>query len=102
MTIEIDEQSDRLVKKITEYLAHGGLGNPEHRDHFAVRDLLMECRDALSEPDCNPHPRAPHGFDRNGSHNAGRYVCTCEGWDPWQDGYDEGFREGLNYWDNKE
>lgn len=31
---------------------------------------------------CNQHPDAPHGFDRNASHNAGRYVCTCEGWAP--------------------
>ena len=31
---------------------------------------------------CNPHPDAPHGFDRNGSHNADRYVCDCEGWQP--------------------
>jgi hypothetical protein len=31
---------------------------------------------------CSPHPDAPHGFNRNGSHNAGRYVCDCEGWAP--------------------
>ena len=29
---------------------------------------------------CNPHPDAPHGFDRNASHNAGEYVCECGGW----------------------
>lgn len=29
---------------------------------------------------CNRHPDAPHGFDRNGSHNAGHYVCDCNGW----------------------
>ena len=34
------------------------------------------------EPDCNPHPDAPHGFNRDASHNLGRYVCECEGWDP--------------------
>jgi len=33
-----------------------------------------------SPPSCNPHPDAPHGFDRNASHSAGRYVCDCEGW----------------------
>ena len=33
-------------------------------------------------PACNPHPDAPHGFDRNASHSAGRYVCECEGWTP--------------------
>lgn len=31
-------------------------------------------------PPCSLHPDAPHGFDRNASHSAGRYVCECEGW----------------------
>lgn len=31
---------------------------------------------------CNPHPHAPHGFMRDESHNAGRYVCECEFWNP--------------------
>ena len=31
---------------------------------------------------CSMHPEAPHGFDRNGSHSADRYVCECEGWEP--------------------
>ena len=31
---------------------------------------------------CSRHPDAPHGFDRNGSHNAGRHMCVCEGWEP--------------------
>lgn len=39
------------------------------------------------EPECSTHADAPHGFDRNGSHNAGRYVCTCEGWRPDVEGY---------------
>lgn len=29
---------------------------------------------------CNPDPLAPHGFNRNASHNEGRYVCECESW----------------------
>ena len=29
---------------------------------------------------CIRHPDAPHGFDRSGSHNAGRYMCQCENW----------------------
>ena len=33
-------------------------------------------------PDCKTHPDAPHGFDRNASHNADRYVCECESWEP--------------------
>lgn len=31
---------------------------------------------------CNPHPDAPHGFDRNASHTEDRYVCDCEYWTP--------------------
>ena len=38
-----------------------------------------------TEPKCNPHPDAPHGFNRNASHNADRYVCDCEGWEPEQE-----------------
>lgn len=34
------------------------------------------------EPKCSDHPDAPHGFNRNASHNADRYVCDCEGWSP--------------------
>ena len=33
-------------------------------------------------PKCKDDPRAPHGFDRNASHNEDRYVCECEGWEP--------------------
>lgn len=51
----------------------------------------------MTESKCNPHPKAPHGFDRNASHAADRYVCECEGWDAYQAGYEEGFREGLEY-----
>ena len=34
------------------------------------------------EVTCKTHPDAPHGFDRNASHSADRYVCECEGWEP--------------------
>lgn len=42
----------------------------------------------MSKPEDNPevpcktHPDAPHGFDRNASHSADRYVCECGGWKP--------------------
>jgi len=29
---------------------------------------------------CKDHPMAPHGFLRQASHDAGRYVCECEYW----------------------
>jgi hypothetical protein len=34
----------------------------------------------MVEKECNPHPNAPHGFLRQASHSAGRYVCECEWW----------------------
>jgi hypothetical protein len=39
------------------------------------------------EVPCKTDPRAPHGFDRNASHNADRYVCECEGWEPVDNAY---------------
>lgn len=37
-----------LPDRITEYLSNGGLFNPEMADHANVRDLLIDCRDALA------------------------------------------------------
>jgi hypothetical protein len=34
----------------------------------------------MQDKPCKDHPDAPHGFDRNASHSAGRYVCECESW----------------------
>jgi hypothetical protein len=45
----MDQQVQDLINRITDYLAMGGLFNPELADHLAVRDLLMECREALTE-----------------------------------------------------
>ena len=42
----------------------------------------MEKRDDGSGIRCNEHPDAPHGFMRDASHSAGRYVCECEFWEP--------------------
>jgi len=36
----------------------------------------------MFKPECKDHPDAPHGFMRNESNNAGRYVCECEYWSP--------------------
>jgi len=35
----------------------------------------------MEDKPCKDHPDAPHGFDRNASHNADRYVCECESWE---------------------
>jgi hypothetical protein len=45
----------------------------------------MKKRQMTDRLQCNPHPDAPHGFDRNASHNADRYVCECESWEPKQE-----------------
>lgn len=48
-----DEQMNRvreIPQRITDYLSGGGLFNPEMAIHDAVRDLLIECRAALSDP----------------------------------------------------
>jgi hypothetical protein len=37
---------------------------------------------ARIRPTAKPTHDAPHGFDRNASHSADRYVCECEGWEP--------------------
>ena len=60
----------------------------------------MENTDKRSSVKCNPHPDAPHGFLRNASHNAGRYVCECEFWEPPEEkqkpvGYVSGFYGGY-------
>ncbi len=38
--------------------------------------------EVMEDKPCKDHPDAPHGFDRNASHNADRYVCECENWEP--------------------
>ena len=49
--------------------------------------------EALEQPTCSKHPDAPHGFCRDASHSADRYVCECEEWEPpskeWQGLSDE-------------
>lgn len=47
------------------------------------------------QPKCNPHPEAPHGFNRNASHQAGRYVCDCESWDAYEAGREDGVQAML-------
>ena len=42
----------------------------------------MENTDERSSVKCKTHPDAPHGFLRDASHSAGRYVCECESWEP--------------------
>lgn len=48
-----------LIQRIENYLAAGGLNNPELMDHERVRDLIIDCRDALA----HPNPAAQHWHD---------------------------------------
>lgn len=48
-----------------------------------------------AENKCSQHPKAPHGFDRNSSHSAHRYVCECESWEPYDAGFNAGFQAGM-------
>jgi hypothetical protein len=49
------------------------------------------------QPKCNPHSKAPHGFAREASHQAGRYVCDCESWDAYDAGREDGVQAMLKY-----
>ena len=47
-------QKNDLLEQINLYLSGGGLFNPELANHVAVRDLLIECREALAQPEQEP------------------------------------------------
>ena len=44
-------QTKALKQRITDYLSNGGLFNPELANHVSIRDLLIECREALAQPE---------------------------------------------------
>ena len=52
--------------------------------HEALDEMVAENQrlGLYDTHNCKTHPDAPHGFDRNASHSADRYVCECEGWEP--------------------
>jgi hypothetical protein len=58
-----------------------------------AKDAIKAALGVKDEPKCNSHPKAPHGFNRNSSHSADRYVCECEGWDAYDAGYQAGIEE---------
>ena len=51
----------------------------DSEDEF--ENWCKESDDGAEEKSCKTHPDAPHGFLRNASHNADRYVCECEHWE---------------------
>lgn len=51
----------------------------------AARALVSQPALSRDQVPHNPHPKAPHGFDRGNAHSLGRYVCYCENWAPAQE-----------------
>lgn len=43
----LQKRNAELCDRITDYLGNGGLWNPESMEHNKVRDLLIDCREAL-------------------------------------------------------
>ena len=77
-----DEALKMAIAEIEGWIDHAYGHTPEK---CADNKAIQACKEALDTPECNPHPKAPHGFCRNASHSAGRYVCECEGWElEWQ------------------
>ena len=92
LQFQLEEQTKRHILRMGELEAtirsHGipvktFSGGEAH--YCTAKETLLDAHAKQVESEdvpCNPHPRAPHGFDRDASHSAGRYVCTCEGWEP--------------------
>ena len=72
---------DSLLKEV-EYLKHENQKLKEQLKDSQGRIWVLKEELRGNTPDCKTHPDAPHGFDRNASHSADRYVCECEGWEP--------------------
>ena len=76
------------------------LAEPEYPLGQASTDVgvpvyVVKKAEPVQAPQCNPHPKAPHSFMRNASHNEDRYVCACEGWEPYEAGYQAGMEAAL-------
>jgi hypothetical protein len=81
--------NEDLINRITYYLSSGGLFNPELADHLAVRNLLIECREALAQPEhigfmdskLNPIHRTWVGLTPSCPKGLLEYHCDIEGVD---------------------
>jgi hypothetical protein len=75
-----------LSERITNYLASGGLWNPDLMDHDKVRQLLMDCRTHLdSAPAWHQRPTVP-GIWVFTYRGGGRQVIEVEDLPWWQSG----------------
>ena len=79
-----DAEVLRLIRLIDEALIEHGTIEVLIKviDTFPQHSVHRHATAEMVEHKCSDHPDAPHGFDRNASHNAGHYVCECEGWTP--------------------
>ena len=59
--------TDDIVARLREYLASGGLFNPELMDHAAVRDLLIDCRHEIGRLRAALREIAKHDTDADGN-----------------------------------
>ena len=67
--------------------------NDKQESIVSLWDALTDEHPA-QEPKCSNHPDAPHGFCRDASHSADRYVCECEGWKAEQPAQDD-----IEFWE---
>ena len=56
--------------------------NAEYYNLGEAMELVISAPAIEKNVKCSIHPDAPHGFCRDASHTANRYVCECEGWTP--------------------
>ena len=89
MDKQLLEQTLAFIEKTSAYLPTS-FDKEGLSIHAALKARLEQPE---QEPKCNPHPKAPHGFSRNASHSADRYVCECEGWDAYDAGYQAGIED---------
>ena len=85
------EALGNVSSKITKWTNGGNWLNGEKAINACKAALQEDALDRMAENarelgldydvKCSDHPDAPHGFCRNTSHSAGRYVCECEGWE---------------------
>jgi hypothetical protein len=85
-----------LFDLFPEKLSDDGLSPYWEAYARAVIEAFKE-KNKLKQPEnkCNPHPKAPHGFNRNASHANDRYTCECESWDA----YEAGYQDGVTYYE---
>ena len=73
------------ARDVCKYLDHDMIKEAKAHTKFFWNDLDkirdFDATHPAQEPECSNHPDAPHGFCRDASHSADRYVCECEGWE---------------------